>query len=71
MKYRILVIERVKITHAIDIDVTEQGFIDDIRESLDCDRLEDLDDAISRLKDIENVEIVDIEKQYDYDVDEI
>lgn len=71
MKKRILVIERVKITHAIDIEVTDEEVINDVVETLDCDSIEDLDEAISRLKEMENVEIEGVEKEHDYDADEI
>lgn len=71
MKKRILVIERVKITHAIDIDVADEEVINDVVATLECDRIEDLDDAISRLKEMENVEIEGIEKEHDYDNDDI
>lgn len=68
MKKRILVIEKINITHAIDVEVFDEKVIDEIIETLECDRLEDFDDAVSRLGDIENVEVEGIEKEYDYGV---
>lgn len=71
MRKRVLVIERVKITHAIDIEVADEEVSNDVMATLDCDRIDDFNDAISRLKEMENVEIEGIEKEYDYVVDEI
>jgi len=68
MKKRILLTEEVEITHAIDVEISNEEILDDIVEALECDRLEDFNDAISTIKSIGNVEIASAEKDYDYNV---
>ena len=55
MKKRILLTEEVEITHAIDVEISNEEILDDIVEALECDRLEDFNDAISTIKSIGNV----------------
>lgn len=70
MRRTILVKETTYTTHAIEVEF-EEDMIDDIIDTLEVDRLEDLSDVLRIIKNIEDVEIIGVEEDYNYDVDDI
>lgn len=71
MKKRILVIKRVEITHAIEIEIPNENVLNEVVETLNCDKIEDFDDVISRIGSVNDAEIESFEEDYNYNVDEI
>lgn len=70
MRKRILVKETIYTTHAIEVEL-EEDMIDDIIDTLEVDRLEDLSDVLRIIKNIEDVEIIGMEEECNYEVDDI
>jgi hypothetical protein len=71
-RYTIVVdLEQIGIDEIYELEISNEEILDDIVEALECDRLEDFNDAISTIKSIGNVEIASAEKDYDYNVNGI
>lgn len=67
---RILLTQEVTVTHLIEIEVENEDIIEGIIDALECDRLDDLQDAILTIRNVDGVVIEGYEPEYDYDKDE-
>lgn len=71
MRKLLLVNERVTRTHAIEIEADDEDEFDQLLDDLDCDSYEDTEDVLNSLREMGNITIIDVENDYDIDVEDI
>lgn len=67
---QILATQEIRVVHLIEIEVENEDIIKDVINALECERLNDLQEAILTIKDIDGVTIEGYEPEYNYDRDE-
>lgn len=67
---QILLTQEITVTHLIEIEVENEDVMKDVINALECDRVEDLQDAILTIRNVDGVTIEGYELEYDYDKDE-